>query len=111
MLPIERSAFEGRGRRKNVMRMPWPYPVALEEPSGALELVAVFDGAMPTGVTVSHQGRIFVNFPRWATMFLGLSPNGYLIRKRPRLSRTTRLIRSPADYLAVFVRLGMGSGW
>jgi sugar lactone lactonase YvrE len=32
---------------------------------GQLELVATFDGPMPTGVTVSHGGRIFVNFPRW----------------------------------------------
>ncbi|PSB54544.1 L-dopachrome tautomerase-related protein [Chamaesiphon polymorphus] len=32
---------------------------------GTLEPVAHFDGAMPTGVTVSHQGRIFVNFPKW----------------------------------------------
>lgn len=32
---------------------------------GALEPVAFFDGAMPTGVTVSHNGRIFVNFPKW----------------------------------------------
>jgi sugar lactone lactonase YvrE len=36
-----------------------------EEPLGALEPVAYFNGAMPTGVTVSHQRRIFVNFPRW----------------------------------------------
>jgi sugar lactone lactonase YvrE len=27
--------------------------------------VARFDGAMPTGVTVSRSGRVFVNFPRW----------------------------------------------
>jgi len=32
---------------------------------GELETVATFDGPMPTGVTVSHDGRIFVNFPRW----------------------------------------------
>jgi sugar lactone lactonase YvrE len=32
---------------------------------GQLETVATFNGAMPTGVTVSHDGRIFVNFPRW----------------------------------------------
>lgn len=32
---------------------------------GNIEQVATFDGPMPTGVTVSHQGRIFVNFPRW----------------------------------------------
>lgn len=32
---------------------------------GHLEVVARFDGAMPTGVTVANSGRIFVNFPRW----------------------------------------------
>jgi sugar lactone lactonase YvrE len=36
-----------------------------EEPLGALEPVAHFNGAMPTGVTVSHKGRVFVNFPKW----------------------------------------------
>jgi hypothetical protein len=36
-----------------------------DEPLGTLEPVALFDGAMPTGVTVSHQGRVFVNFPKW----------------------------------------------
>lgn len=35
------------------------------QPIGTLETVAQFDGPMPTGVTVSHQGRIFVNFPKW----------------------------------------------
>ncbi|MEV0225514.1 L-dopachrome tautomerase-related protein [Streptomyces sp. NPDC050704] len=29
------------------------------------EIGARFWGAMPTGVTVSHRGRVFVNFPRW----------------------------------------------
>ena len=32
---------------------------------GASEPVAHFNEAMPTGVTVSQKGRIFVNFPRW----------------------------------------------
>lgn len=32
---------------------------------GQLETVATFSGAMPTGVTVSRDNRIFVNFPRW----------------------------------------------
>ncbi|MGI4980631.1 MAG: L-dopachrome tautomerase-related protein [Janthinobacterium lividum] len=32
---------------------------------GNLETVATFNGPMPTGVTVSRSGRIFVNFPRW----------------------------------------------
>jgi sugar lactone lactonase YvrE len=36
-----------------------------EKTAGKLELVATFDGPMPTGVTVSDRGRIFVNFPRW----------------------------------------------
>lgn len=36
-----------------------------EQPTGQLETIATFHGAMPTGVTVSHDQRIFVNFPRW----------------------------------------------
>jgi sugar lactone lactonase YvrE len=36
-----------------------------DEPLGALEPICYFNGAMPTGVTVSQQGRIFVNFPKW----------------------------------------------
>jgi sugar lactone lactonase YvrE len=33
--------------------------------TGQIEHVAAMSGAMPTGVTVSRAGRIFVNFPRW----------------------------------------------
>ena len=33
--------------------------------TGNIEQVAAFSGPMPTGVTVSAKGRIFVNFPRW----------------------------------------------
>ena len=36
-----------------------------EKTVGRIESVASFYGAMPTGVTVSQGGRIFVNFPRW----------------------------------------------
>jgi sugar lactone lactonase YvrE len=36
-----------------------------EEQLGILEPMAYFNDAMPTGVTVSHQGRIFINFPKW----------------------------------------------
>ncbi len=36
-----------------------------EKAVGNIETVATFNGAMPTGVTVSQTGRIFVNFPRW----------------------------------------------
>src|ERR1700712_4076602 len=39
--------------------------VATDQPVGVLETVATFSAAMPTGVTVSHGNRIFVNFPRW----------------------------------------------
>ncbi|BCM90853.1 hypothetical protein IAD21_02715 [Abditibacteriota bacterium] len=36
-----------------------------ERSKGRLETVHQFFGAMPTGVTVSQRGRIFVNYPRW----------------------------------------------
>lgn len=36
-----------------------------DEPAGELEPVAYFYDAMPTGVTVSQSGRIFVNYPKW----------------------------------------------
>ena len=37
-----------------------------DEPFGELEVVHTFDdGPMPTGVSVSSAGRIFVNFPKW----------------------------------------------
>jgi len=32
---------------------------------GTLEPIAFFNGAMPTGIAVSHKGRIFINFPKW----------------------------------------------
>ncbi|QTO52186.1 L-dopachrome tautomerase-related protein [Burkholderia latens] len=38
---------------------------ATERTLGVIETVATFPGAMPTGVTVTERGRIFVNFPRW----------------------------------------------
>ena len=39
--------------------------LAIDQPKGNLEIVATFPGPMPEGVTVSHSGRIFVNFARW----------------------------------------------
>jgi sugar lactone lactonase YvrE len=39
--------------------------VAKEQVVGQLEIVATFNGPMPTGVTVSKDRRVFVNFPRW----------------------------------------------
>lgn len=38
---------------------------SVDEAVGELEIVHLFDGAMPTGVSVSHSGRVFVNFPKW----------------------------------------------
>jgi sugar lactone lactonase YvrE len=43
----------------------WSQDIAKERVIGQLEVVATFNGPMPTGVTVSNNGRIFVNFPRW----------------------------------------------
>ncbi len=40
-------------------------PLATDKTTGTLEVVATFNGPMPTGVTVSRNNRIFVNFPRW----------------------------------------------
>src|SRR4051812_15657290 len=39
--------------------------LATETVVGELEPVVYFNGPMLTGVTVSHSGRIFVNFPKW----------------------------------------------
>ena len=36
-----------------------------EQNLGAIEQVFAFHDAMPTGVSVAENGRIFVNFPRW----------------------------------------------
>ncbi|KGD72808.1 gluconolaconase [Tatumella morbirosei] len=39
--------------------------LAQDRAIGKPEVVATFSGAMPTGITVTKTGRIFVNFPRW----------------------------------------------
>ncbi|SEK69941.1 Sugar lactone lactonase YvrE [Blastococcus sp. DSM 46786] len=39
--------------------------LATDERVGDLVVVHLFDGAMPTGVTVSHGGRVFVCYPKW----------------------------------------------
>ncbi|MQA87776.1 MAG: gluconolaconase [Streptosporangiales bacterium] len=36
-----------------------------ERTAGRLEVMATLDGPIVTGLTVSREGRIFVNFPRW----------------------------------------------
>ncbi len=42
-----------------------PITIASDQSIDKLQPVAIFHDAMPTGVTVSRTGRIFVNFPRW----------------------------------------------
>src|SRR5687768_15720952 len=49
------------GQQKKVQQQELP----TDEPFGELEPVAYFYDAMPTGVTVSQAGRIFVNYPKW----------------------------------------------
>jgi sugar lactone lactonase YvrE len=39
--------------------------LASDRPIGQIEPVFEFYDAMPTGVTVSASGRVFINFPRW----------------------------------------------
>ncbi len=46
-------------------QVPANQEAATDRPLGTLETVATFPGPMPEGVTVSHTGRIFVNFARW----------------------------------------------
>ena len=45
--------------------IPAPTELPAERTVGANEQVFAFHGAMPTGVSVSEDGRIFVNFPQW----------------------------------------------
>ncbi len=42
-----------------------PITIASDRSIDKLQPVAIFRDAMPTGVTVSRTGRIFINFPRW----------------------------------------------
>src|SRR5271170_7484294 len=49
----------------SLARMNWARDLAKDRVIGQLDVVATFNGPMPTGVTVANNGRIFVNFPRW----------------------------------------------
>jgi len=44
---------------------PLPANAPVEKTTGQLEQVFAFHNAMPTGVTVTETGRIFVNYPKW----------------------------------------------
>ena len=56
--------LDGEGNMVNIEQTP-ARELPTDEPLGVLEPVAYFNDAMLTGVTVSQQGRIFVNFPKW----------------------------------------------
>jgi sugar lactone lactonase YvrE len=45
--------------------VPLPATAPAEKTLGELQQVFSFHDAMPTGVTVTETGRVFVNFPRW----------------------------------------------
>jgi len=49
----------------NLARLSSGQQLASDKTIGQIEVVATFNGPMPTGVTVANSGRIFVNFPRW----------------------------------------------
>lgn len=55
----------GSDPRSNSARSTPAHAPVTDEVIGSLETVATFPGPMPTGVTVSHTGRIFVCFPHW----------------------------------------------
>jgi sugar lactone lactonase YvrE len=40
-------------------------PIAAQQKTAPVEVVADLKGAMPTGVTIAPNGRIFLNYPQW----------------------------------------------
>jgi sugar lactone lactonase YvrE len=40
-------------------------PIAAQQKTAPVEVVADLNGAMPTGVTIAPNGRIFLNYPQW----------------------------------------------
>ena len=63
--PPRRPPRSTGATRADATMAPRPADLPAVEPVGALEAVAHFHDAMPTGVTVSQRGRIFVNYPKW----------------------------------------------
>jgi sugar lactone lactonase YvrE len=59
------DAFCARHLGQDGVAVPAQSALPAEDPVGVLRPVFHFAGAMPTGVTVSQHGRIFVNFPKW----------------------------------------------
>ncbi len=59
------ASHEITARETSAVKSGTPLSAAKPAQVGSYEVVAEFNGAMPTGVTVSRGGRVFVNFPRW----------------------------------------------
>lgn len=88
-----------------IVQLSQPSPVQAQSrnmPRG-YQSVARFYGSMPTGVTVSHEGRIFANFPRWGDTVrytvvevkkgrLTPFPNAAMSSPHSRLPRAKRLV-------------------
>jgi len=65
MKPSLYSAATGAALLLGVSAAAWAAPTPRERSKDTLQVVHQFYGSMPTGVTVSQRGRIFVNYPRW----------------------------------------------
>jgi sugar lactone lactonase YvrE len=69
--PTQTHTARNKGAAENKMaglqkEQTMPYTkFASDKPIGELEPVFQFFDAMPTGVSVANDGRIFINFPRW----------------------------------------------
>lgn len=60
------SAGADESAQLATVKVPSTQPaVQANRTSANIETVALIDGPMPTGVTVSHDGRIFICIPRW----------------------------------------------
>ncbi|TCL64602.1 L-dopachrome tautomerase-related protein [Rhizobium sp. BK251] len=64
-LAVAQDTPAGSGGQAPVAGAHAPLTLPSDRPIGTIEPVFEFYDAMPTGVTVSASGRIFVNFPRW----------------------------------------------
>ncbi len=63
-LSISIAVFTGAGQASAQTRRT-NRKAANKQSNGRIEQVFAFYNQMPTGVTVSQSGRIFVNYPRW----------------------------------------------
>ena len=64
-LPVAAAQNKGETRMAQNSSPTAAKQLASDRPIGHIEPVFEFYDAMPTGVTVAADGRIFINFPRW----------------------------------------------